>query len=128
MRTFPGPYWTVACCGIPSRKSAKSSAPPRIVDNQPDEYKPVNTNAPRALLSVWLFDSSNRKSPPRCIVCFVPAGLVSPYASEKRLSVRRDGVRSLTPENVENDNCGTPQSNGSVATPVIPALPATSST
>jgi hypothetical protein len=62
-----------------------------------------------------------------CIVCLVPTGRVSPYDKERRLSVRRDGVKSRTLEKVENDNWGTPQSNGSVATPVIPALPATSS-
>ena len=128
MRTLPGPYWTVACCGIPSRKSAKSRPPPRTVVNPPDEYSPVNTKAPRALASVWLSDSSRRTSPPTRIVCFVPTGRVHPYPSVRRLSVRRVGVMSRTPERLEKDSCGTPQSNGSVETPVIPASPATSST
>jgi len=38
----------------------------------------------------------------------------------------RFGLMSLSPENVENETAGTPQSNGSVDAPRMPALPATS--
>jgi hypothetical protein len=42
--------------------------------------------------------------------------------------VRLAGVMSRTLDRLENDNCGTPQSNGLVDTPVMPASAATSST
>src|SRR3990172_1736165 len=122
MRTSPGPYCTVACCGMPSRKSAKSSPPPRTTGEPPDAYRPVKTNAPRAFESVRLLDSSRRTSPPRRSVCFVN-GRVHPYARLTRVSVRRVGVMSRTLVRLENESCGTPQSNGSVDTPPIPAAP-----
>ena len=130
MRTVPGPYCTAACCGSPRRKSAKSSPTPLVGTDPPetpDAYRPVNTNEPRGLLSVRLCESSRRKSPPRRSM-WRAIGRVQAYASESRSSVRRDGVTSRRLERLENDNCGTPQSNGSVATPVMPAAPATSST
>ncbi len=92
----------------------------------PDAYRPVNTKAPRALVSVWLLERSRRTSPPTRSVCFVN-GRVHPPATVSRVSVRRDGARSRTLDKLENDSCGTPQSNGSVDTPLMPASPATSS-
>ncbi len=55
-------------------------------------------------------------------------GFVIPYPNDQRVSRRVLGVVSRTLENVENESDGTPQLIGSVDTPTIPALPATSST
>jgi hypothetical protein len=46
----------------------------------------------------------------------------------RRESLRRDGVTSRTLDRLENDSCGTPQPNGSLEAPLMPAWPATSST
>jgi hypothetical protein len=46
--------------------------------------------------------------------------------SDHERSWRRDGVMSRSAVNDPNVSDGTPQSNGSVATPPIPARPATS--
>src|SRR5262245_2058006 len=63
-----------------------------------------------------------------CIVCFCRNGRVQVYPAVTRVSRRSDGVTSRTLEKVEKVSCGTPQSNGLVATPLMPAAPATSVT
>ena len=89
--------------------------------------RPVKTYEPRGLLLVRLSSISRLKSTPQRRLCLLYIrDIESPKVTV--CVFRSDGVMSRRPEKVENETDGTPQSNGSVDTPVTPASPATSVT